>query len=100
MYVAVEALRKNRREDETQFVVNMAPTKHRMVIECPACADQRQSMVAIVLINVLMRHYDWMPSLEKMSLSFLYYPNDFYFVCLVMGVRKRNNQKNATMLYM
>ncbi len=48
MYVAVEALRKNSREDETQFRVDMPPTKHHLVIERPSCVDQRQSMVALV----------------------------------------------------
>jgi hypothetical protein len=65
IYLAVEALRKNRREDETQFRVDMPPTKHHPVIERPSCADQRQSMVALVLLSVEMRHYDWMLSLEK-----------------------------------
>jgi hypothetical protein len=71
MYVAVEALRKNRREDETQFEINMPPTKHRPAIERPSCADQRQSMVALVLISVVMRHYDWVPSLDKNEFKFL-----------------------------
>ncbi len=84
IYVAVEALRKNRREDETQFRVNMPPTKHHLVIERPSCADQRQSMVALVLISVVMQHYDWVPSFDKNEFEFFsYYPKRFYlfFVC-------------------
>jgi hypothetical protein len=102
IYVAVEALRKNRREDETQFRVNMPPTKHHLVIERPSCADQRQSMVALVLISVVMQHYDWVPSFDKNEFEFFHIiQNDFYFIflCVVMGVRKSNNQKNDTMLY-
>jgi hypothetical protein len=72
----VEALRKNRREDES----------HAPVIERPTRADQRQSMVALVLINVLMQYYDRMPSLEKMSSSFFILSKRFYFFCAWLWV--------------
>ncbi len=47
-----------------------------------------------------MRHYDWMLSLEKNEFEFFILSKRFFiFLCVVMGVRKSNNQKNATMLY-
>ncbi len=59
------------------------------VIECPFCADQCWSMVALVLASVLTQAYDQMPGLEKMCSNFLYYPNKIMFLCAVMGVRKK-----------
>ncbi len=66
MYVAVEVRRKNRREDETQFSVNMPATKHHPVIE------RRQSMVALILKALYCNIMIGCPVVTKMSSSFFY----------------------------
>jgi len=56
-------------------------------------------MITFVLISVLTQPYEWMPSFEKMCLTFYIIHLQKKIWSVIMGVRKINNQKNGTMLY-